>query len=92
MEQQFEFRKIIFFVGLPIFAAVILVLIIASRLYGLELQKEFFGSPFVLNLFTVFILSVAIIILAVSRSLDPQSVGTLLGRIAGYVLGSSKKT
>jgi hypothetical protein len=32
-EQEFEFRKIIFFVGLPIFAAVILVLIIAPRLY-----------------------------------------------------------
>ena len=37
MEQEFEFRKIIFFVGLPIFAAVILVLIIAPRLYGVPL-------------------------------------------------------
>jgi hypothetical protein len=91
IEQDFLSRKVIFFVGLPIFALVVLMLLIIPWFYPSELQKEFFQSPLILNIFTVFILAVAIIILAVTKSLEPQAVSTLLAGIAGYVLGSSAK-
>jgi hypothetical protein len=70
---------------------VVLALLLIPWLYGGELQRDFFQSPLILNIFTVFILAVAIIILAVTKSLEPQAVSTLLAGIAGYVLGSSAK-
>jgi hypothetical protein len=83
--------KSIFQVGVPIFAGVILSMLIIPLFYKEQTQKSFFESTLILNLFTVFILSMAIIILAVTQSLEKQAIGTLLGGIAGYVLGSAKK-
>jgi hypothetical protein len=89
-QSKLSYDQTIFNVGLPIFASVVIVILLMPKLYAADIQSIFFQSPVILNLFTVFILSMAIIILAVTKNLEAQSVGTLLGGIAGYVLGSAK--
>lgn len=66
-------------------------MMLVPRIYAPETQKLFFDSPVMLNLFTVFILTMVIIILATTDKMPKEAIGTLLGGIAGYVLGSTKR-
>jgi hypothetical protein len=59
--------------------------------YNSEVQNLVFRSSFFLQLFTVYVLSSSIVILALGSFLDGNSLATLLAGISGYVLGQLGK-
>lgn len=76
--------------GLPAFGLVLLAIFAIPKLYrDKELQAEIFSSGIVLDMFTVFLLTITILLLGLGRKLTENVLGTLLGGIAGYVLGRS---
>jgi hypothetical protein len=76
------------FVGLSIaFVLVISILLFAPKFYDPEIQHLVFRSPLFLQLFTVYVLSSSIVILALGSFLESQTLATLLAGISGYVLG-----
>jgi hypothetical protein len=80
------------FVGLTIaFVVVIGMLLCIPIFYSSEVQNLVFRSSFFLQLFTVYVLSSSIVILALGSFLDGNSLATLLAGISGYVLGQLGK-
>lgn len=66
--------------------AIFLLLAIPIK-YEDQTRRLVFSSPFLLQLFTVYILTQAIIILGIGEYIEKQSLGTLIAGISGYVLG-----
>jgi hypothetical protein len=73
------------------FVIVIAMLLFVPRLYSPEVQPLVFRSPFFLQLFTVYVLSSSIVILALGSFLESTNLATLLAGISGYVLGQLGK-
>lgn len=74
--------------GLPTFAiGLILVLIVPPHSYTLENQRLLLSSGLVIQVITVFLLISAIILLGINESLKHDAIASLIGGIAGYVLG-----
>lgn len=89
-EGQSQIDKKIIQWGLPAFGLVLLAIFAIPKLYrDKELQAEIFSSGIVLDMFTVFLLTITILLLGLGRKLTENVLGTLLGGIAGYVLGRS---
>jgi len=75
---------------LPFLGLTVILVLLVPWFYKEEgLQRQIFSSGLVLELLTVYLLTSAILILGISTKLDSQVLGTLLGGIAGYVLGRS---
>jgi hypothetical protein len=80
------------FVSLTVaFVVVIAMLLFIPRFYTADVQPLVFRSPFFLQLFTVYVLSSSIVILALGGFLESNSLATLLAGISGYVLGQLGK-
>src|SRR5215813_411708 len=69
-----------------IFCAFALLVIATVRLFGPDLQMEWIASGQVIQFASVMILLVIVTTLGILGKIDGQTVGTLLGGIAGYVL------
>lgn len=77
-------------VALPVFGVAMLALLFAPRVYRSELlQQSIFASGILLELTTVFLLTVSVLILGLGDRIQGEVIGTLLGGISGYVLGRS---
>jgi hypothetical protein len=89
-ESQSQIDKKIIQWGLPAFGLLLLGILAIPKLYkNEELQAKIFSSGIVLDMFTVFLLTISILLLGLGRKLSENVLGTLLGGIAGYVLGRS---
>jgi hypothetical protein len=87
-----KFLSTSLFLGLTAaFVVVIAMLLFVPRTYSADVQPLVFRSPFFLQLFTVYVLSSSIIILALGSYLDGNNLATLLAGISGYVLGQLGK-
>lgn len=81
---------------LPIFSIIVILLLAIPYLYrsgqGGETKDvfiEIFSRGLLLKIFTVFILTIAIMILGIGGQISGETLGTLLGAISAYVLQSS---
>ena len=72
-------------------AALISLLFVARNAHLSGLLQDFFRWNPILDLSTVFILALAIIMLGLNDKLSSEVLGTLLGGIAGYVLGRASR-
>ncbi len=89
-EGQSQIDTRIIQVGLPVFGLILLGILIIPKVYkDTELQKTIFSSGIVLDMFTVFLLTITILLLGLGHRLSENVLGTLLGGISGYVLGRS---
>ncbi|HEY0977117.1 MAG TPA: hypothetical protein VGE21_06565 [Flavobacteriales bacterium] len=89
-------NRIMMTLVLPIFSVIVVLLLAVPYLYRTATAQEdgiVFSSLFehglLLKLFTVFILTIAIMILGIGGQLESQTLGTLLGAISVHVLQSS---
>lgn len=74
--------------GLPAFGIILLgILLIPKAYHDKDLQTLIFSSGIVLDMFTVFLLTMSILLLGLSQRVHENVLGTLLGGISGYVLG-----
>jgi hypothetical protein len=74
--------------GLPAFGLMMLLILTVPRLYKDEsLQHVIFSSGLILELFTVFLLTITILFLGLANKITGEILGTLLGGISGFVLG-----
>jgi len=89
-EGQSQIDKKIIQWGLPAFGLLLLGILAIPKLYkDKELQATIFSSGIVLDMFTVFLLTITILLLGLGHRLSENVLGTLLGGISGYVLGRS---
>lgn len=88
---QIQIDKALLTYALPSFAVLLIILLIAPRLYtNVEVQKSILGSGLLLELITVFLLTATTLLLGLSGKIDGDILGTLLGGISGYVLGRAR--
>lgn len=74
--------------ALPAFGILVcIILLVPKRYTDPALQRSIFESGIILHVITVFLLVAAIMILGLSGKIPGEVLGTLLGGIAGYVLG-----
>lgn len=79
-------------IALPIFAAVVLVLVILPIFFSKESTQEYLFAKGVLSqIVTVFLLIVTILILGLGDILKGETLGTLLGGISVYMLQRTTK-
>ncbi|WP_139826242.1 hypothetical protein [Derxia lacustris] len=89
-EGQSQIDKKIIQWGLPVLGLLLIGILVIPVLYkDKELQAAIFASGIVLDVFTVFLLTVTILLLGLGHRLSENVLGTLLGGISGYVLGRS---
>lgn len=76
---------------LPSFALLVVVLLLAPRLYRSEqIQQSIVDSGLLLELITVFLLTATTLVLGISGRIQGDILGTLLGGISGFVLGRAR--
>lgn len=80
--------RLLMVVVLPVFAIIIILLFIIPYLYqgNNAVLKMFFEEKIILQVFTVFILVIAILLLGIGDKIQAETLGTLLGGISVYVL------
>jgi len=80
--------RLLMVVVLPVFAIIIVLLFIIPYLYqgNDTIIKMFFEEKIILQVFTVFILVIAILLLGIGDKIKAETLGTLLGGISVYVL------
>lgn len=80
--------RLLMVVVLPVFAIIIILLFIIPYLYqgNDTIIKMFFEEKIILQVFTVFILVIAILLLGIGDKIKAETLGTLLGGISVYVL------
>lgn len=71
----------------PIVGLLLLLILLAPRVYEPGSQRAIFQNGLLLELMTVYLLIATILLLGLSEKIDKNSLGTLLGGISGYVLG-----
>ncbi|MCK6639439.1 MAG: hypothetical protein L6Q81_05085 [Bacteroidia bacterium] len=88
-------------VALPIFGLIIISLLLVPLLFSSREKtvegkvqedsviRNIFANKLILEIFTVFILTITILILGIGDKLSPEVLGTLLGGISIYVLQKS---
>lgn len=92
--------KTIITIALPIFAALIILLFVVPYIYRSvqivdsdgstsTVMNEIFSKGLLLKIFTVFLLTIAIILLALGDKIQGETIGTLLGGISVYILQNS---
>jgi cell division protein FtsB len=87
LEGQVRIDERLITYALPAFGIVLILLIALPALYKKEAQGLILGSGLVLEMTTVFLLTVTILLLGIGGKLKPEVLGTLIGGISGYVLG-----
>jgi len=88
---QTQIDKALVTFALPSFAVLIVLLLLAPRLYkDTGIQKIILESGVLLELITVFLLTATTLLLGIANKIDGDILGTLLGGISGYVLGRSR--
>lgn len=91
-EGQSQVDKKIIQWGLPVLGLLLLGILAIPIIYKeKDLQSVIFSSGIVLDMFTVFLLTVTILLLGLGHRLSENVLGTLLGGISGYVLGRSNR-
>ncbi len=89
-ERQGKIDQQLISVGLPAFAAAMIILMLIPRCYkDGDLQREIFASGVIVQAFTVFLLTATILLLGFGNKIESSTLGTLLGGISGFVLGRS---
>ncbi len=79
--------------ALPIFGAILVVMISIPGFYrSRKTQKIIFQNGLLLQLITVFLLTVTILLLGIGDKIKSEVLGTLLGGISVYVLQQSSKS
>lgn len=80
--------RMLIVIALPTFGIIILLLMCVPRLYNQQEHalKAIFEKGLLIQLITVFLLTVTILILGIGGKLSPEVLGTLLGGISVYVL------
>lgn len=80
--------RLLMVVALPIFAIIIILLFVIPYLYrdNNSVMQLFFEERIILQVFTVFILVIAILLLGIGDKIKAETLGTLLGGISVYVL------
>ncbi|MBP7865113.1 MAG: hypothetical protein KA419_04120 [Acidobacteria bacterium] len=73
----------------PILAVTLLTMYLVPLFINKDLKQIIFSSGLLLELITVFLLTIAITMLGMSGKLDKEVLGTLLGGISGFVLSRS---
>jgi hypothetical protein len=93
--------KTIITIALPIFAFLIIILFVIPYIYrsvevknddgtqSINILYEIFSKGLLLKIFTVFLLTIAIILLALGDKIQGETIGTLLGGISVYILQNS---
>lgn len=92
--------KFIINIALPVFSFLIIILFTIPYIYRnttiggnsanpSTVMSEIFTKGLLLKIFTVFLLTIAIILLAMGDKLKGETIGTLLGGISVYILQNS---
>jgi hypothetical protein len=76
----------------PLVGLLMLLILLAPRVYPGAAQRAIFQNGLLLELLTVYLLIATILLLGLSEKLDKNSLGTLLGGISGYVLGRAMQS
>lgn len=74
---------------IPLLGLVVILLMGIPILYSKATQESIIASGFILEVFTVFLLISATLVLGVAQRIPSEALGTLLGGISGFVLGRS---
>jgi hypothetical protein len=74
---------------IPLLGLVVILLMGIPILYSKATQANIIASGFILEVFTVFLLISATLVLGVAQRIPSEALGTLLGGISGFVLGRS---
>ena len=89
-EKQTKIDSLIVTFVLPGLALLLILLVLAPRIYsGNEIPKIFFNG-LMLEILTVLLLTSTILILGIGGRIESNVLGTLLGGISGYVLGRNR--
>jgi hypothetical protein len=75
--------------ALPAFGLLVIILLLAPKVYNTDVQSDIFQRGLLLELLTVFLLVASILILGLAERIEQNSLGTLIGGISGFVLGRS---
>ncbi|MBS4065286.1 MAG: hypothetical protein KGZ74_12040 [Chitinophagaceae bacterium] len=92
--------KVLITFALPVFAVLIIILFVVPYLYrnvfvkdehdrNVSILLEIFSKGLLLKLFTVFLLTICIVLLAIGEKIKGETIGTLLGGISVYILQNS---
>jgi hypothetical protein len=83
--------KILLIYVLPGFGIILLLMIYLPKFYTeLEIKKIIFEKGLLLQLITVFLLTISILILGIGDKINSEVLGTLLGGISVYVLQTAR--
>lgn len=74
---------------IPLLGLVVILLMGIPILYSKPTQANIIASGFILEVFTVFLLISATLVVGVAQRIPSEALGTLLGGISGFVLGRS---
>ncbi len=83
---KFDINVLAIWVGLPAFCLTILLLYLIPEWLSRNNPDKKINYSSLLQLITVFLLTMTILILGLSGLLTPEVLGTLIGGISGYVL------
>lgn len=100
--KQRHIDKMLITYALPIFGGIVILLLLIPAVYKMikvgndtietdSIVKLIFEKGVLLQMFTVFILTVTILILGIGQKISSEVMGTLLGGISVYVLQNSFK-
>ncbi len=86
-EGQFKIDRILVWT-LPLYGLLMVLMLLIPKFYpGQSIREAIFGSGLILQLITVYLLTVTILILGIAGKISSEVLGTLIGGISGYVLG-----
>jgi hypothetical protein len=74
---------------IPAIGLLVIGLMAVPIFYRTETQASIIESGFILEVFTVFLLISATLVLGIAERIPQEALGTLLGGISGFVLGRS---
>ncbi len=88
-EGQFKIDRILVWT-LPLYGLLMILMLFIPKFYpDVKVRNTIFSSGIILQLITVYLLTVTILILGISEKISSEVLGTLIGGISGYVLGKN---